>query len=121
MTYDEMIAVIEAAKEGKTIQTKLKRTTAEYADTKPTWNFDTFDYRVKPEPTIRPYANAEEFLKDMKEHGPCVKYETELALIYIMPTILTKGCVELNSEYFSYEEMTRYHTWQDGHPCGIEE
>ena len=30
MTYDEMIAVIEAAKEGKTIQTKLKRTTIEY-------------------------------------------------------------------------------------------
>ena len=47
MTYDEMIAVLRAHKEGKTIQSKLGKEWADVAD--PTWNFGTVEYRVKPE------------------------------------------------------------------------
>lgn len=118
-----MIAVLQAAKEGKKIQfRKAGNDTNRWEDTSmPNWNFLFSDYRVKPEHTIRPYANAEEFLAAMKEHGPYVKYETKDVLRYLMPTRFTNAVVELDCEYFSYDEITKYNTWQDGHPCGIEE
>lgn len=60
MTYEEMMIVIEAAKEGKEIQSRLKHCEHGVWDTvDPTlFNFGDCDYRVKPEPKLRPYANA---------------------------------------------------------------
>ncbi len=53
MTHDEMIAVIQAHKDGKQIQCLCKHPGAyhEWADlqTKPVWDFHRFDYRIKPE------------------------------------------------------------------------
>ena len=114
-----MIAVIEAAKEGKKIQSKPKHSLVEYADTKPTWNFDTFDYRVKPEPTIRPYANAGEFFADMKEHGPYLK-DKEVGN-WFLPIRISDNGVWSSYDYFEYDRMLYAAVWQDGHPCGIEE
>ena len=51
MTHDEMIAVIQAHKEGKTIECRMKREPDEWeAITKPSWDFSILEYRVKPEP-----------------------------------------------------------------------
>ena len=49
MQIDEMIAVLQAAKEGKTIQDSLSND-AWYDNPDPTWNFQQLKYRVKPEP-----------------------------------------------------------------------
>lgn len=117
MTYDEMIAVLQAAKEGKKIQFKLRQESVrEYEDTFPIWNFDGFDYRVKPEQKLRPYANAEEFLAAMKEHGPYLLRDCT----YFMPILVDNDGVIDKDDFTDYEEMVEY-TWQDGHPCGIEE
>ncbi len=51
MTPDEMIEVITAFKEGKTIQ--VKSFDCQWVDcsgNKPNWNFGERKYRVKPEP-----------------------------------------------------------------------
>ena len=49
---DHMIAVMQAAKEGKAIQRRYRThpdTDVYWKDTpKPSWDWDTFDYRVKP-------------------------------------------------------------------------
>jgi len=53
MTHDEIIAVVQAHKEGKTIQAKTKGGEFEWADifaNRPLWNFSSVDYRVKSEP-----------------------------------------------------------------------
>jgi hypothetical protein len=54
MTYDEMIAVLQAAKDGKKIQLRRKDEpglNAQWADAqRPIWDFFQFDYRVKLEP-----------------------------------------------------------------------
>ena len=48
MTHDQMIAVIQAHKEGKTVQARLR---GRWVDLEcPSWNFNANDYRVKPEP-----------------------------------------------------------------------
>jgi hypothetical protein len=52
MTHDEMIAVIQAHKDGKVIQFRCIRDRGDWMTKKtaPNWNFDAVDYRAKPEP-----------------------------------------------------------------------
>jgi hypothetical protein len=52
MTHDEMIAVIQAHKNGKIIQ--YLRPNGLFADTAvdPSWNFNRETYRIKPEPMV---------------------------------------------------------------------
>lgn len=50
MTYDEMIEVIEAVKDGKTIE--FFYLGQWHICNKPTFNFDDTKYRVKPEPMV---------------------------------------------------------------------
>ena len=50
MTHDEMIAVIQAHKDGKAIQQNCLGTWMDV--TNPSWDFHVFDYRIKREPRI---------------------------------------------------------------------
>jgi len=52
MTINEMIAVLQAAKEGKEIQGRCIGTSYWYKAV-PNWSFDTTEYQVKPEPVPR--------------------------------------------------------------------
>lgn len=49
MTHDEMIAVIQAHKNGKKIQLRRKGSSDWTPSAGPGWDFVRFDYRVKPE------------------------------------------------------------------------
>lgn len=112
-----MIAVLQAAKEGKTIQRREKCSNDEWEDAKPFWNFVSLDYRVKPEPKLRPYANADEFLAAMKEHGPYLKEAGD----YCLPIHFHDEGVWDVDEFFEYGQLMDEAVWQDGSPCGIEE
>lgn len=46
MTHDEMIAVIQAFKDGKKIEFRGKASLIWHANSIPGWNFEVFDYRV---------------------------------------------------------------------------
>jgi hypothetical protein len=51
MTHDEMIAVIQAHKDGKVIQARLGGGGSEWKrNNAPQWNFLSAEYRVKPMP-----------------------------------------------------------------------
>lgn len=57
MTHDEMIEVIKAHKEGKTLQCRPKCTGKRdypWQDLQkgPVWNFQNLEYRAKPEPMV---------------------------------------------------------------------
>lgn len=67
MTIEEQIKVMEAYTEGKTIQSKAVIGEHWCDDTKPTWDWYHFEYRIKPEPTYRPYKNLEEMYEDIKK------------------------------------------------------
>ena len=52
MTHDEMIAVIQAHKEGKTIESRARGIGGAKWVTlneEPSWQFSEYDYRIKPE------------------------------------------------------------------------
>ncbi len=56
MTHDEMIAVIQAHRDGKEVQARQPR--GEWFDVAvPAWNFDVYEYRAKPREPRRIYAH----------------------------------------------------------------
>lgn len=111
MTHDEMIAVIKAHKEGKTIEFRPNNNTSikwvEVAS--PVWDFYEFEYREKPEAYYRPYKNIDEALAEIRKHGGWVKASDYVGYYYI-----THVC-----EDDDFEEWLK-DTWEDdGTPLGI--
>jgi len=60
MDTKEMIAVMQAAIDGKPIQYRRKGD-IDWKVASPHWNWDGCEYRVKPEPKYRPFRDAAEF------------------------------------------------------------
>jgi hypothetical protein len=52
MTHDKMIAVIAHHKNGGKMEHKAKEGNFWRITEKPTWDFDAFDYRAKPETLV---------------------------------------------------------------------
>ena len=75
MTREEaknLLPIIQEYSEGKTIQSRCftEEMPLWWDDDDPTFNVNDFDYRIKPEPKYRPFANAEECIEEMKKHVP---------------------------------------------------
>ena len=64
-----ILPIIKAFSEGKTIQWRYitGETSLWWDDNNPTFEVDTFDYRIKPEPKYRPFNNARECMKEIKD------------------------------------------------------
>lgn len=59
MTDEEILKVVNAHKDGKDIQRRNKRYDGEWEDVAtPTWDFDSYEYRTKPE--YVPYDSVDE-------------------------------------------------------------
>lgn len=130
MTTEEILNIINAYKEGKTIEYRMKfnldiyKDPLYYWDTIPSnteydWNFAMYEYRIKEEPKLRPYKNAQEFFKAMKEHGPAISN----SFIVIRATndgIYYYSAVAEKILFLGYSSLVTF-KWQDGTPCGIEE
>ena len=133
MTKEETKKAIEVMQgfcDGKQIQIKKFGDDVWQYVNVPVWDFLTFEYRIKPEPKVRPYKNAKEFLQAQKEHGMYIfEHENingEVFEYYWIPTIVTDTFVEVRDYRLSYEEFLKKngnstYSWQDGTPCGIEE
>lgn len=116
MTYDEMIAVLNAAKEGKKLQRREKLSDKWEDLNSPALDFNKYEYRVKPN-DYRPYNNAKEFLEAQREHGMYVIRLT--SQLYYMPTCVGDMNVELGRGIVEYQDLLRAYFWQDKHPCGV--
>ena len=68
----ELIPILQAFTEGKTIQIRKHGEERYYDSTNSNLNFalDNYDYRIKAEPKYRPFANAEECWQEMLKHQP---------------------------------------------------
>lgn len=75
MTTEEMIAVLQAYKEGKTIEFTIKGHSNWEITDRPLWNFECLEYRIKPETHYRPFKNAEEVMEAIMEHGDWVRFK----------------------------------------------
>lgn len=75
------------------------------------------DLFIIEEPNVRPYTNADEFLKDMKEYGSFVK-DKDLNSYYAVLEFNDREVFVGIRKYF-YSDLKDIFTWQDGSPCGV--
>lgn len=66
----ELLPIIQAFVKGKTIEFRERGCTLWTESISPIFNFANFEYRIKPEPNYRPFANAEECWQEMQKHQP---------------------------------------------------
>jgi len=117
MTIEEMIALMTAYKEGKKIEC---RKSGEESDPwkridSPGWNWYYYDYRVAPQPKYRPFANAEEVMEAIKEHGDWVKNKKGC---YLKILIIAKN-IEFGGNIMEYSDVLQEGwTFADGTPFG---
>ena len=102
--------IIQAFADGKTIQA-IDPYEDEWVD-QAALNFKALfegQYRIKPEPKYRPFANAEECWKEMQKHQPFgwVKYADKYISI---------SAIDSNNEYeIDFDD----YTFADGTPFGV--
>lgn len=132
-TTEEMIEIMKAFIEGKTIQ--CKRVDYHYwYDCNPCWDWTNYEYRVKPEqeePTYRPYKDLEEFKQDIvrKYGGSSFENILETRNIWVKNKCnefigqivrLTIDTVFVDGSDKSWKCVFNYYTYLDGTPFGIE-
>lgn len=73
----EFYPILQAYAEGKVIETRTDPSTLKRKDTPNDWTemkkieyWNNTEYRIKPEPKYRPFANAEECWAEMLNHQP---------------------------------------------------
>ena len=115
MTTKEKIVVMQAYVDGKQIQyrSKIEETWVNVRkDFGLSWDWITFDYRIKPEPkepTCRPYKDFAEFRKDWEKHGGWANDKCNS----------NRRLIEVYNDEFA-DTLLTYYTWtDDGSPCGV--
>ena len=130
MTTDEMIEVLQAHKAGKRIEVSLYDEDKWKEACEPSWDFDSCKYRVKPEPTCRPYKDTDEMVADYD-----ARFQSKARPDHTMPLIWVKGkrrgryliegysedgkdvycgagCMNMSGLFAGYSYL-------DGSPCGV--
>ena len=126
----ELLPIIQAFAEGKTIQFKTKdRPWFDLLDNNLEMR-EVFKYRIKPEPKYRPFKTQEECWNEMLKHQPFGWVKDECKYVHIV-------CVYKNQIEFSPDEdaddilhscimtfsdvLEQGYTFSDGTPFGIKE
>lgn len=131
----EFYPILQAFAEGKTIETRRKPTTDNNGVTKDGWyEFNDWtemkeleywinvEYRIKPEPKYRPFANAEECWAEMQKHQPFGWVKNNNLYRNILET--SDGVILLPSFpgemfVFSFDKAKEKFTFADGTPFGV--
>ena len=117
----EMLPVLQAFAEGKTIESRCIKGDKSlwYDDEDPSFD-DDLEYRIKPEITYRPFANAEECWQEMQKHQQFgwVKCNDVRYNIYIVSStsvcLINGNCENMDFAY-AYQKLT----FADGTHFGV--
>lgn len=121
MEIDEMLNVIQAWKDGKVIEVREIPSGEWMVNRNPVWNFNKFEYRVKPDEIYRGYLNAEELDADIIKHGALVIFVDSSSSVW------RRMIIEYNSETIyigsARVPLNRAHVsgvrFLDGTPLGV--
>ena len=126
MTREEakqLLPIIHAFAEGKAIESRCIKGDKSlwYDDEDPSFD-DDLEYRIKPEPTYRPFKDAEECWLEMQKHQPFgwVKWNDVRYNIYVVSStsvcLINGNCANMDFAY-AYQKLT----FADGTPFGVKE
>lgn len=83
------------------------------------------DYRIKPEPTYRPFKNAEECWNEMQKHQPFgwikSKDDSTINKFMFIDSLENNAANICTSSDFSYNKLIECYIFADGTPFGMEE
>ena len=120
----ELLPIIQAFAEGKTIQIRKHGEESYYDSTNNKLNFDLgyYSYRVKPEPKYRPFKDADECWQEMLKHEPFgwlrEKKRNVRTQIGFMHTEGIQGTSGGSSNYKAFFDCFSF---ADGAPFGVKE
>ena len=126
MTRDEAkeaAKVMEAYANGKKIQCNDNHLgNGEWVTTdNPSFNWDKYAYRIKPQPKYRPFKSQEECREEMHKHpdfGWIIAKDSKIMYhIYVVGI----GCVLMDDMSISFPETFAEYEFTDGTPFGIKE
>ena len=122
----ELLPIMQAFAEGKTIEERIIgndnwiETDEIYGGRNNDYDYRV-NYRVKPTPKYRPFANAQECLEEMKKHQPFgwVKDKYSFCHIEMIAANFSKECIKCYETWFTPERMFKDSTFLDGTPFGV--
>lgn len=117
----DLLPIIQAFAEGKTIEFRNKSFKEWTEIENPSFDPTITNYRIKPEPKYRPFANAEECWQEMLKHQPLGWIKAShgyFNIIGIMDDNINFGTKD---NWFNYEYMFKMYKFIDGTPFGIKE
>ena len=122
----ELLPIIQAFAKGKDIEYRTKGSNENWKKVTqiPELSFKSFEYRIKPEPKFRPFANAEECCQEMMKHQPFGWITSQGAffyIIYIEDKLFGYGSACGTILHTKFNDALKQFTFADGTPFGIKE
>lgn len=126
----EFYPILQAYAEGRVIECRTKPSAIEGTDVPNDWTeikeiefWNNTEYRIKPEPKYRPFANAEECWQEMERHQPFgvvkdkhfANYQTHRAFTFLT----TEGCNFRGYEDMTFENSFKNLLFADVAPFGV--
>ena len=122
----EFYPVLQAFAEGKIIETRRKPSAVKGTDIPNDWTemkeiefWNNTEYRVKPEPKYRPFANAEECWQEMSKHHPFGWVKSTLFKDLALDNRVTTLYVEINRDIIDYKDALDKFTFADDTNFGV--
>lgn len=120
----ELLPILKAFSEGKTIECRSNRAMGDWKEAKviSEISLNSYEYRIKPEPTYRPFANAEECWAEMQKHQP-VGWVKQKDFRSNIANVMSKAITFADNEgrNFTFEAVFKECTFADGTKFGIKE
>ena len=115
-----LLPIIQEYAEGKAIESRCIKgdTSLWYDDEDPSFD-DDFEYRIKPEPKYRPFANAEECWQEMQKHQPFGWVKSTLFKDFDLVQRVTTLYVEINRDIIDYKDALEKFTFADDTNFGV--
>ena len=111
--------IFNAYAEGKPIEVLLDGEWCEITPDKYFFDIEDESYRIKKEPTYRPFKSAKECFEEMKKHQPVGWLHWGENFFHI--TKITNSDINLNGLFHGFDELLNEITFADGQPFGIKE
>ena len=127
MTREEakqLLPIIQAFAEGEIIECRTKPGTIsagipnEWTEIKEIGFWNGIEYRIKPEPTYRPFANSEECWNEMLKHQPFAWVKEKHSDRYSLITEVNRLSIKVK-EGCLFTDSVKYYTFVDGTPFGV--
>ena len=122
----EFYPILQAYAEGKIIETRRKPSSIKGTDIPNDWTemkeiefWNNTEYRVKPDPTYRPFKNGEECWQEMQKHQPFGWVKSTLFKDFDLVQRVTTLYVEINREIIDYKDALDKFTFADGTNFGV--